>query len=84
MVWTSDKSPYVITNKLIIHGTLIIEPGVKVYVYNHVIIKIDSELLINDTKEEPVVSESFNVSSTKWYFVIYCSGTLIVRNAVMD
>ncbi len=84
VVWTPDKSPYVITGKLVIHGTLIIEPGVKVYVYNHVIIKIDGELLINGTKEKPVIIKSFNQSSTRWYFDIYRKGTLIVRNAVMD
>ena len=67
VVWTPDKSPYVITGKLVIHGTLIIEPGVKVYVYNHVIIKIDGELLINGTKEKPVIIKLFNQSSTKGY-----------------
>ncbi len=84
VVWTPDKSPYIITKNLEIRGNLTIEPGVEVLVRNYVIIIIKGRLVAEGTRSKPVVIKSINSTSTKWYFSIEDGGKAVFKNALVE
>jgi parallel beta-helix repeat protein len=63
--WTQDKSPYVVTGRLLVKGNLEISAGVLVEVFENVRIKVEGKLILNGSPGEEIKITSYQLIKNK-------------------